>query len=207
MVIERIRVDLGLVPTGRPSKSTTAIVEKLKRESIRLGQIQDIAGVRLVVPRVEQQEQVVAQLVAAFARTTVIDRRKLPSHGYRAVHVIVYVEGVPVEIQVRTALQHRWAELSEKMSDLFDPAIKYGGGSAEVRGRLSDSSRVIGDNEDLQRRVLVLRKRAKADAQTDTGVRKELDEVQAEIEATASWFADALDGMLNDLRRISEERE
>lgn len=41
-VIRVIREPLNLAPTGRPAKSTTSIIEKLKRESIRLSQIQDI---------------------------------------------------------------------------------------------------------------------------------------------------------------------
>jgi ppGpp synthetase/RelA/SpoT-type nucleotidyltranferase len=34
----------------------------------------------------------------------VIDRRINPSHGYRAVHIIAKVSGMPIEIQVRTSL-------------------------------------------------------------------------------------------------------
>src|SRR5580765_6378681 len=57
-VVVRVRSELGLEPTGRPAKSTTSIAEKLQRESIRLTQIQDIAGCRLVVPDVREQERV-----------------------------------------------------------------------------------------------------------------------------------------------------
>jgi hypothetical protein len=42
-VIETIIDQLTLQPTGRLAKSTTSISDKLKRESIRLTQIQDIA--------------------------------------------------------------------------------------------------------------------------------------------------------------------
>ena len=48
-VVRTIRQSLGLEPTGRPAKSTGSISEKLRRESIRLSQIQDIAGCRIVV--------------------------------------------------------------------------------------------------------------------------------------------------------------
>src|SRR5262249_6618844 len=96
-------------PTGRPAKSTTSVIEKLRRESIRLSQIQDIAGCRLIGAKIHDQNQMVTDLVAAFSTTTIIDRRKNPSHGYRAVHVIVQSQGRLIEIQVRTALQHLWA--------------------------------------------------------------------------------------------------
>src|SRR5215210_6467006 len=127
-IIEAIRKELGLEPTGRPAKSTTSISDKLRRESIRLTQIQDIAGCRLIVTDIANQESVVQSLTSLFEHTTVSDRREKPSHGYRAVHVIVNSQGKLIEIQVRTVLQHLWAELSEKGSDIIAPAIKYGGG-------------------------------------------------------------------------------
>ena len=50
IVIGKIQNELALEPTERAEKSTPSIVEKLRRESIRLTQIQDIAGCRLIVP-------------------------------------------------------------------------------------------------------------------------------------------------------------
>jgi ppGpp synthetase/RelA/SpoT-type nucleotidyltranferase len=58
--LKTIRDQLGLEPTGRPAKSTTSITEKLHRESIRLTQIQDIAGCRIVISDIAEQERVVA---------------------------------------------------------------------------------------------------------------------------------------------------
>jgi GTP pyrophosphokinase len=145
-VVSTVRKTTQLDPTGRPAKSTTSIVEKLRRETIRLTQMQDIAGCRLVVHDLLNQDQVVDQLVAALPGAVVVDRRKEPSHGYRAVHVIATAQGKPVEIQVRTELQHLWAQLSEKLSDVVDPAIKYGGGDTKIReatSGLSDSVRAL----------------------------------------------------------------
>lgn len=130
-VVGRIRDELSLEPTGR-AKSTTSISDKLRRESIRLSQVQDIAGCRLVAVDSKHQEEVVNQLKVMFEKTTVVDRRQHPSHGYRAVHVIVESRGKPIEIQVRTSLQHLWAEVSEKISDVVDPAIKYGEGDKDI---------------------------------------------------------------------------
>ncbi|TDQ53768.1 RelA/SpoT domain-containing protein [Actinorugispora endophytica] len=56
----------------------------------------------------------------------VIDRRAAPSHGYRAVHVVVYPHGIPVEVQVRTRLQHEWAEAFERFADAVGRGVRYG---------------------------------------------------------------------------------
>jgi len=142
-IIRTIRGTLRLEPTGRPAKSTSSIAEKLRRESIRLSQVQDIAGCRVVVADIFAQDQTIAMLREAFPQIRVIDRRISPSHGYRAVHVIVDSEPVTVEIQIRTALQHLWAELSERLADVVDSSIKYGGGDQQIIQILTTESELI----------------------------------------------------------------
>jgi putative GTP pyrophosphokinase len=142
-VVRRIRQQFALEPTGRRAKSTGAIVDKLRRESIRLSQIQDIAGCRLVVSDIAEQDRIVTSLRTSFDDIDVVDRRDKPSHGYRAVHVIVRMKDKTVEIQVRSRLQHLWAALSERLADLFDPALKYGAGDLGRRRLLSDLSRIV----------------------------------------------------------------
>src|SRR5438552_3519819 len=97
IVVQTIREELHIDPTGRPAKSRTSISDKLRRESIRLTQIQDITGCRLVVPDVAVQESVVQSLKNLFEDTTTIDRRERPSYGYRAVHVVVKHSGKLIE--------------------------------------------------------------------------------------------------------------
>jgi len=150
VVVRTIR-QRGKFPTGRLAKSTVSIVEKLRRESIRLSQIQDIAGCRVVVVDVAEQEQFIASLVTDFPGASVIDRRDNPSHGYRAVHIIAEISGKPVEIQVRSSLQHLWAEVSEKSSDVLDPTIKYGGGTDSWRTFLTTSSESVAAYEVLEK--------------------------------------------------------
>jgi ppGpp synthetase/RelA/SpoT-type nucleotidyltranferase len=145
-VVDRVRAELGLEASGRPAKSTPAIVDKLCRSSMRLTQMQDIAGCRVVVPDIPAQDRVIARLDQMFD-ATVIDRRVKPSNGYRAVHVVVREVGLPVEVQVRTDLQHVWAESSEKLADAFGSQLKYGGGPKEIRELLDDFSKMIGDFE------------------------------------------------------------
>ncbi len=147
LVVGAIRRGLALEPTGRPAKSTPSIVEKLRRESIRLTQLQDIAGCRLIATDIANQNRVIQSLSSLFEDVTIVDRRQQPSHGYRAVHVIVRWREKLIEIQVRTALQHLWAELSEKCSDVVDQTIKYGGGDKEIQEFLAWQSSLVKEIE------------------------------------------------------------
>lgn len=112
--------------------------------------MQDIAGCRVVVADISEQDRTVEKLTQTFASVTVVDRRLKPSHGYRAVHLIVRDHRRPVEIQVRTYLQHAWAELCEKFADLIDPAIKYGGGPGALRKLLDMAMMQIVEIEKLE---------------------------------------------------------
>ncbi len=142
-MVRTIRERLQLELTGRTGKSTESLIAKLHRESIRLSQVHDIAGCRVVVADVAEEERVVASLQTIFPGASVIDRRTKPSYGYRAVHVIALISEKLIEIQVRTSLQHLWAELSEKLSDILDPTIKYGGGKHEIRQMLTKASEMV----------------------------------------------------------------
>jgi hypothetical protein len=154
VVIRTIREKLHLEPTGRTAKSISSIAEKLRRESIRLSQVQDIAGCRVIVADVFTQDQTIAALRESFLETRVMDRRTHPSHGYRAVHIIVAPHEVSVEIQVRTALQDLWAQLSERLADVVDSSIKYGGGTLEDRRWLALISENIAGWEELENQLV-----------------------------------------------------
>ena len=72
------------------------------------------------------------ELLAAYdeALNAVVNARRLdPMQGYRAVHVVVRVDQLPVEVQVRTAWQYQWAEFYEKVADRLGRNIRY---SSEV---------------------------------------------------------------------------
>ena len=156
-VVETVRDRLGLEPTGRPGKSTGSLREKLQRESIRLVQVQDVAGCRVVVSDILEQDRAVASILEAFPDAIVVDRRATPSYGYRAVHVVVTLSGKMVEIQVRSLFQHLWAEYSEKLSDVRDPAIKYGGGSPEIREALDTASEAVERYEAMAKQIDALK--------------------------------------------------
>ncbi len=149
-VADEVRMCTGVVPTQRNAKSSRAIIEKLRRQSSRLGRIQDIAGCRLTVHSLSDQDRVIAQLIERFPDADVKDRRMHPSHGYRAVHVVVRRDGFLIEVQVRTTLQHLWAQLSEELADRFGNEVKYGGGPTEVAGILAKCSEVVVQLEEAE---------------------------------------------------------
>jgi len=195
VVVGRIRKELELEPTGRPAKSTSSISEKLRRESIRLTQIQDIAGCRLVVADITTQERVISALQNLFDNTTAVDRREKPSHGYRAFHLVVKYADKLVEIQIRSSLQQLWAELSEKLSDTIDPALKYGGGDPFFLEVLTSTSALVAEQESLELRLVNLQTRLSVEGT----LFQEIQQLSAQIETTGRKVFEALRKAINAL--------
>jgi hypothetical protein len=112
-------------------KTTGSTIAKLHRlGGSMLKSIVDLAGMRIVrdMNRSEQDDLVrkVSALLGRERSPQIIDRRLDPRFGYRAVHIVARVRGLPVEVQVRTARQHQWAEVFEKLADKVGHGIKYG---------------------------------------------------------------------------------
>ena len=138
MTVEVQLTSIGLSATSRV-KTRGVLIEKLRREhGMNLARVQDMAGARTVIEGGwAEQDAVVKQLKTHFDGWTgkpskVMDRRSNPSHGYRAVHVIVFPEGIPVEIQVRTELQNYWAQIVERLADRWGRGVRYGEGPADA---------------------------------------------------------------------------
>ncbi|MFY2763124.1 hypothetical protein [Arenimonas sp. MALMAid1274] len=161
----------GFQVAGRPAKSTKSIVAKLKRESIRLSQMQDMAGCRIVVDDEVSQESAINFIISSFGEARVVDRRERASNGYRAVHAVVQLASRHVEIQVRTELQHLWAEYSEKLADMLGPEIKYGHGNPEAIELLSQLSQFVRNYDHMQSRLSKLEN----DARENTCTRMKLE--------------------------------
>lgn len=159
-VEERLR-DLGFQATTRV-KTTGTLVDKLRRiPRLSLKNIHDIAGARIVIDGGRhEQDQAVERIMRAFGscprQPERIDRRETPSHGYRAVHVIVYEDSTPMEIQVRTKLQDTWAQITEKLGDLWGRGLRYGDGpdqpdldgglgTSMTRGQVVEALKLLAD--------------------------------------------------------------
>ena len=141
---EKLATQLGSHELGKftqRTKSTPSILAKLKRQpNTRLSQIQDVLGIRFVVPDWQEQEHLCSALKAIFREYKVIDRRTNPSFGYRAIHFMVRVDSKLVEIQIRAVFQHLWSELSEDFADKEGHDLKYGGGDKRLLAFLEELS-------------------------------------------------------------------
>ena len=124
----RVSEVTGLAATTR-LKTRGTIIDKLHREKTNLARMQDIAGVRVVLPQgaaLVEQDRAVDQVVDAFGDAEPTDRRLSPSFGYRAVHVVVRDLDYWVEVQVRTHLQDLWGQLVDRLSDAWGRQLRYG---------------------------------------------------------------------------------
>lgn len=119
-------------------KRTPSIVRKLRNEPhMKLSTMQDIGGLRAVVQNVDQ----VYALVDSYEKSTrlrhelvkVNDYIRDPKRsGYRSVHLIYKYfnvkvpdyNGLRIEIQVRSKIQHAWATSVETMGAFLKHALK-----------------------------------------------------------------------------------
>lgn len=114
---------------SRP-KTIDTLRQKLERTpGMQLATVQDIAGVRFEAEMSLDEQDAVAEAIAArFGQgvESIHDLRADPHSGYRAVHIWLRFEGSGrAEVQVRTHLQGQWANLYERAADVYGRQIRY----------------------------------------------------------------------------------
>ena len=141
----------GYTVTQRPEKTLRSIRRKLRETTIRLGDMDDMVGCRITTEDRIAQDSLADGLAEIYPALRWKDRRESPSAGYRALHGILRETGCPFEIQIRTGLQDKWANLSESLADHHrDHSIKYGQGPENIRRFLSDLSDAIDAFEEFE---------------------------------------------------------
>ena len=122
------------VVTQRLKKWPT-MVGKLYREPVmKLARMEDIGGVRAVLPSQDACYRVASRLRRNWTITRFRDYVANPKDdGYRALHLINRNRGRLIEVQLRTTFQDTWANAVEADARLLSPGLKFGGGSQELR--------------------------------------------------------------------------
>jgi ppGpp synthetase/RelA/SpoT-type nucleotidyltranferase len=121
-------------------KRFSTILDKLQREPrMVLSRMEDIGGVRAILPHQDQIDAIVRDLESQ-PRWTIrrkreyIEGREGPkTDGYRAVHVIVAKAGYFIEIQLRTPWQDAWAQSVEQDTRRLGARLKFGAGPDDLR--------------------------------------------------------------------------
>jgi len=132
-------------------KRKPQIIRKLNRLSVRLTQLQDIGGCRIIVQNnadVDRllkylTEKVGSQNIFSIDRTA--DYRELgrDDTGYRSLHVILKRDGVHLELQIRSRIQHYWAESIERTSVIYGYHLKENEGDRQLIGYFKNLSDVF----------------------------------------------------------------
>ena len=134
---------------ARRLKRTPSIIAKLKRfPTMQLKRMQDIGGLRVIVPAVEDvrrlHESILTSHMAHEAVIPCSDYIQNPkADGYRSLHqVFKYVStnyeelnplGLKVEVQIRTKVQHSWATAVETLGVIEKAAFKSGEGTDDFK--------------------------------------------------------------------------
>lgn len=122
-------------------KRTPSIVNKLKRlNHIQLNTMQDIAGIRVVVSSMAKVRKLIKALKSnnfAYELKNEDDYITKPKEsGYRSYHLIFKnkdendkeLDGLLIEVQVRTFTQHIWATAVEIMGTYLNTHLKFNEG-------------------------------------------------------------------------------
>lgn len=140
-------------------KRKPQILRKLLRLKSRLTQLQDIGGLRVIVDRnsdVERVSSIIENEVlhdASFSLLKNTDYRPYgrDDSGYRALHKIIRIGDLDLELQVRSRAQHYWAESVERTSVFYGKRLKEGEGSNIVLLYFKNLSNLFSTIENSQK--------------------------------------------------------
>ena len=133
------RLTPGYEVNSRLKRLETVAAKLRRRPELRLSQMSDVVGCRIIAPDRVAQIAIVEQLTSAYEVRQLDDKSGDPKFGYRAVHLDIRYGEIFAEVQVQMRNQHLWQAVSEQVAG-YDISIKYGGGHPEVSTALLDLS-------------------------------------------------------------------
>lgn len=120
---------------GQRFKRLDRILDKMLRyPRMRMSQMEDIGGCRVILPTVDQAYAVLGRVRHNWPDARVTDYIEAPkADGYRGIHVVQKRGGRLIEVQIRTEGQHEWAEAIEVASPRVGFNLKDGEGPDDLR--------------------------------------------------------------------------
>lgn len=145
-------IDRQAIVAQRLKRAPSVIAKLLRFPSMKLGQMQDIGGLRAIVSKlsnVRKLEKLYRSRSFKHELVSSKDYIKNPkSDGYRSIHLVYRYSndkapaynGLLLELQLRTKLQHAWATAVETMGTFLGQALKSGQGDLPWRNFFEVSS-------------------------------------------------------------------
>ncbi len=152
---------------GQRLKAMPTILDKLTRHpEMQLARMHDIGGCRGILPDQHAVDRVIERLRSQRRwqlRDKLWDYVAAPKDdGYRAKHLVAIKDGVLIEIQLRTSIQHRWAELVERFDRTHRLNLKAGRADQAMRDLFSEISLLMRLQEHGELSEIELRRRMAA---------------------------------------------
>lgn len=123
----------GRIEVTQRLKRLDTLIGKLGRERGDVTQMQDVGGVRAVLPNLRHVNVVRRRLLKSWVIIRERDYIAEPkSSGYRALHLIVRRIGFPIEVQLRTIGQDVWANQVEEIGRQVGLDLKFGAGNEHL---------------------------------------------------------------------------
>lgn len=125
-------------------KRAPSVIAKLRRyKNMQLARMHDIVGLRAVVDTIENVRKLENLYLSSSFKHQLVhayDYIQEPQEtGYRSIHLVYrykntripYFDGLQIELQIRTKLQHAWATAVETMGTFLGQALKSSQGESE----------------------------------------------------------------------------
>lgn len=126
-------------------KRTPSILSKLRRfPNMQLATMQDIAGIRTILNNVTDVYRLKDELVKQNTKHKFLEEydyiQKPKDSGYRGIHLIFEFNnlkipesnGLKIEVQLRSRVQHFWATAVETMGTFLETSLKSSEGPKEI---------------------------------------------------------------------------
>lgn len=126
-------------------KRAPSIIAKLRREPhMKLSTMQDIAGIRAVLNSLNDVKSLTRELKTSKAKHKLISESDYIINpkvsGYRSIHLVFEYNnvntpesnGLKIEVQLRTKMQHIWATAVETMGTFLNTSLKSSEGPDDI---------------------------------------------------------------------------
>lgn len=148
-------IDKNAIVAQRMKRAPSIILKLQRFEGMNLARMQDIGGLRTVVSSVARVRKLEAEYRSSHFKHALVSSKDYiaepKADGYRGIHLIYRYsnirapayEGLSLERQVRTRVQHAWATAVETMGTFLGQALKSGQGEQEWRSFFAKASAAL----------------------------------------------------------------